>query len=200
MQEKQLPSCAICGNHSVVINGKYSETICRHCSKRADTWGLLGTRKLIEFSKGNSSIPISEARDFCDMFYVGKASRAHEKTSIFKTSLKNLGFVGKIVGRNKTYDDYRHIRNANTAKNIREGAKGDKCELCGSVDELHLHHVIPCAWGGIEIAPNEVMTLCKNCHLKIHRRLKSVLNRELLIQYLRPNYSEIRKLVMSVMI
>ena len=200
MQEKQLPSCVICRTRPIVINGKYNEAICRHCSKRADTWGLLGARKLIEFSKSGLDIPISEARDFCNEFYIGKVSRMYEKTSIFKTSLGGLGFVGKIIGRNKTHNDYKHIRNASISQSTRSKVRGNKCELCGSADELHLHHIVPVSWGGMEIAPNEVMTLCKDCHLRIHRRLKSILNKDLLMQYLRPNYSEIKKLAMSVMI
>lgn len=41
--------------------------------------------------------------------------------------------------------------------------RADKCSLCGSVDRLECHHIIPQLQGGAD-DPSNVVTLCHACH------------------------------------
>lgn len=52
----------------------------------------------------------------------------------------------------------------------RKGKEG-KCDGCGIVIDagaLQVHHVVPKSKGGID-APSNKVTLCVNCHRKVHR-------------------------------
>lgn len=42
-----------------------------------------------------------------------------------------------------------------------------KCTKCGSVDTLHIHHVIYRSNGGSD-EPDNLTTLCEECHIKQH--------------------------------
>lgn len=42
-----------------------------------------------------------------------------------------------------------------------------ECANCGSVDELHEHHIVPVSMGGTERSGNKVK-LCIICHGKVH--------------------------------
>lgn len=40
---------------------------------------------------------------------------------------------------------------------------GDKCAICGGIDHLEVHHVVPQAFGGKDTQMNTI-TLCQACH------------------------------------
>lgn len=42
-----------------------------------------------------------------------------------------------------------------------------KCYICGSTENLQLHHIIPLSNGGPNI-PSNILTLCGECHGKVH--------------------------------
>lgn len=48
-----------------------------------------------------------------------------------------------------------------------------KCAICGVQDDGNIifeyHHIIPIALGGAPLDMDNVIPLCKNCHLNIHR-------------------------------
>ena len=45
-----------------------------------------------------------------------------------------------------------------------------KCFMCGGREFLESHHIVPRAWGGLDIDLN-IIPLCPNCHRKIHQYL-----------------------------
>ena len=51
--------------------------------------------------------------------------------------------------------------------------KNDKCVLCGTKDDLEVHHVIPQKWNGEDVRHN-LLTLCHACHTTITSYYKAV--------------------------
>lgn len=45
---------------------------------------------------------------------------------------------------------------------------GWRCTKCGKVGRLEVHHVVGLADGG-ENVPDNLVTLCRGCHIAIHR-------------------------------
>lgn len=78
--------------------------------------------------------------------------------------------------------------------------KKEACALCEETDNLHLHHIVPAQWGGSEYYPNEVITLCQPCHMKIHKRLSAVLTPEYRIKIFEQHKLEILWLAQSTLI
>lgn len=70
------------------------------------------------------------------------------------------------------------VRNANIrmrnstnswAKTVRDWGK---CEACGSKEQLHAHHIIPCAVDkSMTTDADNGMCLCSSCHREVHRRI-----------------------------
>ena len=46
---------------------------------------------------------------------------------------------------------------------------GKRCRRCGASDRLEAHHLVPVSEGGSDKLSN-VVTLCRACHLDLHRR------------------------------
>lgn len=183
--------CVICNNYDAVKEKEF----CKHCIRRVGTWGRNGTKKMFDFLPFDS-VSIDDIYAFVDEYYIGVAGKS-ERASVLKRSLKILGWKGKIVGRHRKFADYYHRRSSNVSWHKRR-AYSEVCELCGSKNELHVHHVVPTKWGGVYYYPEHIKILCKPCHLKIHKRLKEVLTNGLLMEYLYPHMEEIRKLSVSV--
>lgn len=51
---------------------------------------------------------------------------------------------------------------------------GDKCKICGSIDILNVHHISPKSLGGSNESEN-LITLCKSCHLFMHCNPKLIM-------------------------
>ena len=47
---------------------------------------------------------------------------------------------------------------------------GYRCVQCGRAGKLHCDHVIPLESGGDETDPDNLQTLCRDCHIKKTRR------------------------------
>lgn len=47
---------------------------------------------------------------------------------------------------------------------------GRKCVVCSSMEMLQVHHINPRSNGGDEQFDN-LITLCKECHIKVHKRI-----------------------------
>lgn len=64
---------------------------------------------------------------------------------------------------------------AERARNRRKGSikkailnrDGHKCQKCGAIFDLHVHHIVPRSEGGADDEAN-LVTLCSNCHRAIH--------------------------------
>jgi hypothetical protein len=189
--------CIVCGNR---FDRGRDDNICCHCTPRVKTWGLRGAKKLIEIARKNENISIDDAKAFCKENYIGRCGRSFVKVHVFRRALEVLGSTAKVIGRHRMYDDYEYDKRANTAFLKRNFPKKEECEICGSKEELHLHHIVPCFWGGHEFAPTEIITVCKTCHLVLHERLKKVLTNEFRITLLRPYREEIIKRARSVIL
>jgi hypothetical protein len=52
--------------------------------------------------------------------------------------------------------------------------KRDKyqCKKCGSFNYIIVHHIIPLEKGGTH-DPNNLITLCRKCHIKFHKEIES---------------------------
>ena len=46
---------------------------------------------------------------------------------------------------------------------------GYRCTKCGGRGRLHAHHVVPLEYGGSHALEN-LVTLCRGCHINVHRR------------------------------
>lgn len=69
----------------------------------------------------------------------------------------------KWRGGKSVYDAVK--RQLSNWQRARRQHRGEKCEMCGATDELHLHHVVPILSGGTN-EPWNLMTLCAQCHPK----------------------------------
>lgn len=57
--------------------------------------------------------------------------------------------------------------NWNELKNQILKRDGYRCGNCGSMTDLHVHHIVPLSKGGTNQLSN-LRTICKECHKKIH--------------------------------
>ena len=58
------------------------------------------------------------------------------------------------------------------------------CVLCRRTDNLHVHHIVPRSRGGKD-APDNLVTLCQDCHEKVHERKLSPSHVELFKRWVR---------------
>ena len=47
---------------------------------------------------------------------------------------------------------------------------GWRCRKCGGAGRLECHHVRAVSAGGAELDPHNCETLCRTCHIAMHRR------------------------------
>lgn len=47
---------------------------------------------------------------------------------------------------------------------------GWRCTECGKAGRLEVHHVLPLERGGEYLDPENCVTLCRSCHVALHRR------------------------------
>ena len=45
-----------------------------------------------------------------------------------------------------------------------------RCTRCGKAGRLEAHHVIPLHEGGEYLDPSNIVTMCRTCHVRHHRR------------------------------
>jgi 5-methylcytosine-specific restriction endonuclease McrA len=50
---------------------------------------------------------------------------------------------------------------------------GWRCQVCGSMQQLQVHHLKFRSHSGSDVERN-LITLCANCHERVHRRVQSV--------------------------
>ena len=50
--------------------------------------------------------------------------------------------------------------------------RGEQCESCYSVGEIQLHHRLPVSLGGELWNPDNLVVLCRSCHLEEHRKIE----------------------------
>ena len=51
--------------------------------------------------------------------------------------------------------------------------RGEQCESCFSIGEIQLHHRVPVSLGGELWNPENLIVLCRSCHLEAHRKIES---------------------------
>ena len=50
--------------------------------------------------------------------------------------------------------------------------RGDQCEDCGSIGEVQLHHRKPVSLGGAIFDEQNLILLCRSCHLEAHKQIE----------------------------
>lgn len=181
--------CEICGKEYI-----YS---CSSCTRRVATWGIDGTLELIRLATSNNDINSDAIVPFVQKYYIGKSKTNSDKANVFRTALRVLGYTGKFIGKiRKTKYDYIYIRKRKNQEARRWRLRKDTCTVCGSSENLRIHHVVPLSWGG-ESTEENVVTLCEKHHRETHRRLSTLLDRGLLIEYIKPYAEEIKRKALS---
>jgi predicted DNA-binding protein YlxM (UPF0122 family) len=64
--------------------------------------------------------------------------------------------------------DWRHSSEWNQMKEGVRDRDNNTCQICENQDELHVHHIVPVSEGGRKLDPQNLMTLCGNCHREVH--------------------------------
>ena len=74
-----------------------------------------------------------------------------------------------LVLRSLKYEDFLKTRYwMAISKRLRDGAK---CEICGSTENLHVHHKTYEHHGYEHLYLEDLQCLCNDCHLKVHHEL-----------------------------
>lgn len=128
-----------------------------------------------------------------------KKSKNYYAKNIEKAREKRLLHERKVRQDNpeKARDYWRKYYQRNRKKVLardiskREVPLGNRCEICGSTENLERHHID-------YDKPELVVTLCRECHMKIHRGgypLEGVFGSEgrLLLWHSRPNQARVRR-------
>jgi len=70
-----------------------------------------------------------------------------------------------------------HWRTKAKWKNTRNSVVKDSCKVCDSGENLHVHHIVPVYAEGEKYDEKNLMTICENCHFKIHSHIDDYFNR-----------------------
>lgn len=84
------------------------------------------------------------------------------------------GDLERINRKRRHEDEYRSSITAQWSTKVKE-RDGHLCQNCGSTKHLHAHHIKPRAmFPELSLVLENGITLCKECHIKEHRRLRSL--------------------------
>jgi len=71
---------------------------------------------------------------------------------------------------------WKNPRNTVTYRNFAKLHTKSKCEVCGSVYRLELHHITPISeMPDLIYSVENLKTLCRRCHKKIHAKPVSLI-------------------------
>lgn len=59
-------------------------------------------------------------------------------------------------------------------RNLRNKVVDDSCRICSDSETLHVHHKLPVYAGGPKYDEDNLMTVCRSCHVGIHRQIDTV--------------------------
>jgi 5-methylcytosine-specific restriction protein A len=89
---------------------------------------------------------------------------------------KPPGIRGRCADCGRAYDRLlskqkraRRTRNSAAWQKARAAARqrdGNRCRKCGSIQDLEVHHIQPLANGGEQFALTNLITLCRDCHMR----------------------------------
>jgi len=71
----------------------------------------------------------------------------------------------RILGRHQKIARYRRKWSSQDRADIRRRL-GNKCGICGSREQLEIHHLVPLSRGGRPDIKNCIL-LCKECHKQV---------------------------------
>lgn len=55
---------------------------------------------------------------------------------------------------------------------------GHKCRNCGKPGKLEVHHIKPLQDGGLPYDPDNLLTICRSCHIDMHRQASETPGRQ----------------------
>lgn len=119
---------------------------------------------------------------------------------ISETNRKKQG-IKSVSEKKKEYKEY--LNSDQWADKRRElfALRGRKCEICGSVHEIHVHHL---TYANIFNEPMEdLQVVCQMCHSEIHKRptgsaVKNKSKQKSKEQYKEPDLKDVVKLTIKV--
>lgn len=81
-------------------------------------------------------------------------------------------FKGDTAGKGTRFDinnKMQYYRSSTWQKIMEKKMKrvGNKCEICGSTDNLTCHHLDYSRWGGKEDLDKDLICVCKRCHMGV---------------------------------
>lgn len=137
MKRKHKVSCAYCGK-----SFKASSPTTQYCSSSCRGAGQ---------KRKNAATKLAKRMSLSNnMSYAEIAKRTEGMREVFGRTIDRRG-TGKF--------------SQELSKAIRE-RDGWQCYICGRETNLHVHHIIPRAEGGLDI-PENLVTLCGGCHRSI---------------------------------
>jgi len=129
----------------------------------------------------------TEIADICDVcsqtvlnnlekFDIDRPSNK-EKWSVYEAPLKGVtgsdhpwwGRTGEDHPRYKGEDySWRKSPEWRRIKKMVRNRDNNICQICENKNELHVHHIVPVSEGGQKFDPENLMTLCGDCHREVH--------------------------------
>jgi 5-methylcytosine-specific restriction endonuclease McrA len=164
--KKVVLTCPVCGYTRESTNPDHP--YCQRCAGRKRTWSDEGARKLLKLASRDGRISAIERDDFIEKYHRTHKVTACTKSS-FKKSLISLGYNGKFGRHHKS----NILQTAN--RHYKEKHDGEGCRVCGYMDDLEVHHIVPLNWGGLMDDENNMELLCKHCHQKEHSRIRKII-------------------------
>lgn len=82
---------------------------------------------------------------------------------------------GKKVKKSKI-DNAPFCKKWIETRNIVLSRDNNECQICKTNKILDIHHIIPKSIGGNLFDKNNLITLCRNCHIKEHNKLRRNIN------------------------
>lgn len=128
-----------------------------------DNWGLRnGEDYLYLYRMSDQPITKYRSRSLPNPYLEGQWATA---PSVSQIPLQELVWLG-----NAENEQWRELKEEIKAE------RGAKCALCGSQDQLDLHHIKARRYGGLDVKEN-LQLLCRRCHVETpsfgdHRRLQ----------------------------
>lgn len=130
---------------------------------RRDNWGIRnGEIYLYLYRMSDQPITKYRSRSLLNPYLEGEW--------VTVSSVSQIPLPEKVWLGNADNEQWRELKEEIKAE------RGAKCDLCGSQDQLDLHHIKVCRYGGLDVKEN-LQLLCRRCHVETpsfgdHRRLQ----------------------------
>ena len=122
----------------------------------------------LAFEEDMSSLQISKLNDKRIVGYGNRAKGKQLSNVQISRIINSYNLI--LEKRKKEPRHYEQRKDFMNKKRSGQLIRKEQCEICGNSDNLVLHHIVPIMFGG-ENDENNLMTLCKLCHYKVHNQV-----------------------------